>query len=113
MYKKIENKNNKVLKITRYLTGTIIVILGLFLFMTSFLKISEPLITLQQFEKIAVGEEYSQIEEEIGTGETLQEVNVDNYTIKRVVWYKNGIAGPCIILTFKDNIVISKENIGL
>lgn len=71
-------------------------------------------ITLDEYNKIEAGMTYEQVVEIVGSNGTLSaESNVSDMNTKMYTWYGNGLAGSNANVTFFNNSVQSKAQVGL
>ena len=75
---------------------------------------SSEYITIEEFNKIETGMTYEDVCEIIGSKGTISsEVETPGYKIVIVTWYGNGTAGSNANVTFTNNSVTGKAQVGL
>lgn len=71
-------------------------------------------ITLDEYNAIENGMSYDEVVEIIGSkGTSTSEASSGNYSIKIITWYGNGMAGSNANVTFTNDKVTGKAQIGL
>ena len=71
-------------------------------------------ITMEEYNQIESGMSYDQVKEIVGSpGEISSEVNSNGYHIMIVTWYGNGLAGSNANVTFTNDEVTGKAQVGL
>lgn len=75
---------------------------------------SSEYITLEEYNKIDTGMTYEQVTEIVGSeGTVSSQVESSGYKIIIVTWYGNGVAGSNANVTFTNNSVTAKAQVGL
>lgn len=71
-------------------------------------------ITLEEYNKIESGMTYEQVVEIVGSDGTVSsQVESNGYKIVIISWYGNGVAGSNANVTFTNNAVSGKAQVGL
>ena len=71
-------------------------------------------ITLEEYNKIETGMTYEQVAEIVGSSGTVSsQVESNGYKIVIITWYGNGVAGSNANVTFTNNAVTGKAQVGL
>lgn len=71
-------------------------------------------ITMEEYNKIDTGMSYEEVQEIVGSaGEISSQVETNGIKIIMVTWYGNGIAGSNANVTFTNNEVTAKAQVGL
>ena len=71
-------------------------------------------ITLDEYNKIETGMTYEEVVEIVGSNGTVSsQVESNGYKVVIITWYGNGIAGSNANVTFTNNAVSGKAQIGL
>lgn len=75
---------------------------------------SSEYITLEEYNKIDTGMTYEEVKEIVGSAGTISsQVESGGYKIIIITWYGNGTAGSNANVTFTNNSVTAKAQIGL
>lgn len=71
-------------------------------------------ITMEEYNQIETGMSYEQVKEIIGSaGEVSSQVESGGYKIVIITWYGNGVAGSNANVTFTNDEVTAKAQVGL
>lgn len=71
-------------------------------------------ISMEEYNKIETGMTYEQVKEIVGSaGEVSSQVESGGYKIVIITWYGNGVAGSNANVTFTNNEVTGKAQVGL
>lgn len=71
-------------------------------------------ISMEEYNKIETGMTYEQVKEIVGgTGEVSSQVESGGYKIVIITWYGNGMAGSNANVTFTNDEVTAKAQVGL
>lgn len=77
-------------------------------------KNASEYITLEEYNKIETGMTYEQVVEIVGSNGTVSsQVEANGYKIVIITWYGNGVAGSNANVTFTNNAVTGKAQVGL
>lgn len=75
---------------------------------------SSEYITLEEYNKIDTGMTYEEVKEIVGSAGTISsQVESGGYKIIIVTWYGNGVPGSNANVTFTNNSVTAKAQVGL
>lgn len=71
-------------------------------------------ITLEEYNSIQTGMSYEEVKEIVGSpGTVSSQTESNNISIIIITWYGNGVAGSNANVTFTNNAVTSKAQVGL
>lgn len=71
-------------------------------------------ITLEEYNKIEIGMTYEEVAEIVGSSGTVSsQVESSGFKIVIITWYGNGVAGSNANVTFTNNAVSGKAQVGL
>ena len=77
-------------------------------------KSDEEYITMEEYNKIETGMNYKQVKKIVGSsGEVSSQVESNGYKIVIITWYGDGLAGSNANVTFTNDKVTAKAQVGL
>lgn len=75
---------------------------------------SSEYITMDEYDQIETGMSYDEVQEIVGSaGEVSSQVETGGIKIVIITWYGNGVAGSNANVTFTNNEVTAKAQVGL